>query len=100
MQLGRVVGTVVSTIKASGLNAHKLLLVTPLEDESSEPALGGSNAYVAIDLVGAGEGEVVLVSVGSAARVAPGIDIVPTDATIIAVVDTVQFGARTAYSKA
>ena len=55
---------------------------------------------MAIDLVGAGEGEVVLVSVGSAARVAPGIDIVPTDATIIAVVDTVQFGARTAYSKA
>jgi microcompartment protein CcmK/EutM len=99
MRLGRVVGTVVSTIKASGLNSYKLLIVSPLEDSPGDARPGDSSAYVAVDLIGAGEGEVVLISIGSAARIAPGAESVPTDAAVVAVVDTVQFGARNAYSK-
>lgn len=99
MKLGRVVGTVVSTIKSSGLNSHKLLLVSPLDlsvgNESSE--IG--ETFVAIDLAGAGEDEIVLVSYGSAARVSAGTSDVPTDAAIVAVVDNVQIGERNAYSK-
>lgn len=98
MKLGRVVGTVVSTIKASGLNSCKLLIISPLDARASDPP-GDADTYVAVDLVGAGEGEVVLVSFGSAARVARDAGQTPTDAAIIAVVDTVQFGVRTAYSK-
>jgi carbon dioxide concentrating mechanism protein CcmL len=99
MEIGRVVGTVVSTIKSSGLNSYKLLIVTPLAVGEEPPATQGGKDYVAIDLVGAGEGEVVLVTTGSAARVLDATD-VPTDAAIIAVIDTIQIGSRNAYSKA
>ena len=54
---------------------------------------------VAVDLIGAGEGEVVLVCRGSAARVVTDTSGVPTDAAIIAVIDTIQLGTSTAYSK-
>jgi microcompartment protein CcmK/EutM len=99
MEIGRVVGTVVSTIKSSGLNSYKLLIVTPLITDQELTAAKGRDDYVAIDLVGSGEGEVVLVTRGSAARISDATD-VPTDAAIIAVVDTIQVGTRNAYSKA
>jgi microcompartment protein CcmK/EutM len=95
MQLGRVVGNVVSTIKAPGLHAFKLLLVAPFGDDTSTTAL----PTVAIDLAGAGEGEVVLVATGSAARIPSGAEGAPTDAAIVAVVDTVRLNDRTMYEK-
>ncbi len=98
MELGRVVGNVVSTIKTSGLNSFKLLLVSPLS-EGQDPKTT-KTSYVAIDLAGSGEGEVVLVTKGRAARIAPGTEAAPTDAAIVAVVDTVRLGDRTLYSKA
>ena len=99
MEIGRVVGTVVSTIKSSGLNSFKLLVVTPVAVSEEMAAPAGAATYVAVDLVGAGEGEIVLVTRGSAARI-PDATEVPTDAAIIAVVDTVQIGSENAYSKA
>jgi microcompartment protein CcmK/EutM len=97
MELGRVVGTVVSTIKTAGLNRFKLLLVAPF-NESQEPD-PSRFPYVAIDLTGAGEDEIVLVTTGSAARATPGSENSPTDAAIVAVVDTVRLGDRTLYAK-
>jgi microcompartment protein CcmK/EutM len=99
MEIGRVVGTVVSTIKSNGLNSYKLLIITPLTTANGLTAAQGRDEYVAIDLVGSGEGEIVLVTRGSAARVSGAAD-VPTDAAIVAVVDTIQIGTRNAYSKA
>ena len=98
MEIGRVVGTVVSTVKSSGLNSFKLLVVAPLAVAEELTAAQGASSYVAIDLAGAGEGEIVLVTKGSAARLADASN-VPTDAAIIAVVDTVQIGTQNAYSK-
>ena len=98
MEIGRVVGTVVSTIKLDGLTSYKLLIVTPLSATKELTAAEGRDDYVAIDLAGSGEGEIVLVTRGSAARVSGTTD-VPTDAAIIAVVDTIQIGTRNAYSK-
>jgi ethanolamine utilization protein EutN len=95
MLLGRVVGNVVSTIKAPGLHAFKLLLVAPFGEDAPESVA----PFVAIDLVGAGESEVVLVATGSAARVPSGAEAVPTDAAIVAVVDTVRLADRTLYAK-
>ena len=95
MQLGRVVGNVVSTIKAPGLHAFKLMLVAPLNEDASANA----SPIVAIDLVGAGEGEVVLVATGTAARIPSGAEGAPTDAAIVAVVDTVRLADRTVYTK-
>lgn len=99
MEIGRVVGTVVSTIKSSGLNSFKLLVVTTVAVTQEMTSPDGAETYVAVDLVGAGEGEIVLVTRGSAARI-PDTTNVPTDAAIIAVVDTVQIGSENAYSKA
>ncbi|MBR0801577.1 EutN/CcmL family microcompartment protein [Bradyrhizobium jicamae] len=98
MEIGRVVGTVVSTIKSSGLNSYKLLVVQPVQVEADAASPLEGAAYVAIDLVGAGEGETVLVTRGSAARV-PETASVPTDAAIIAVIDTVQIGSNNVYAK-
>lgn len=98
MEIGRVVGTVVSTVKSSGLNSFKLLVVTPLAAGEELTAVDPTSTYVAIDLIGAGDGDVVLVTKGSAARLSDAIN-VPTDAAIIAVVDTVQLGSQNAYSK-
>jgi microcompartment protein CcmK/EutM len=95
MYVGRVVGTVVSTIKVPGLAAYKLLIVVPQQADSAD----GAEQIVAIDLAGAGEGEVVLVSRGSAARVTAGTEAAPIDAAIVAVIDTIQIGARNVQAK-
>jgi microcompartment protein CcmK/EutM len=99
MRLGRIVGTVVSTIKASGLNAYKLLLVTNIDAKRPEDVEEKADIYVAVDLTGAGEGDVVLVSTGSAARIGEGNSAIPTDAAVIAIIDTIQAGSTTTYRK-
>ena len=79
MQLCRVVGSTVATVKADGLSDFKLLNVRPERGEGPE--------FVAVDGVGAGEGDLVLVATGNAARALESTRHVPTDATIVAVVD-------------
>lgn len=98
MRLARIVGTVVSTIKASGLAGFKLLLVSDL-DAANPDAAATSQIYVAVDQVGAGEGEVVLVAQGSAARVNESDRAIPIDAAVIAIVDTIVEQSRTTYEK-
>lgn len=103
MQLARVRGNVVASIKASGLSAHKLLLVeavaagSPLA--SADSGAAPDALYVAVDLVGAGVGEVVLVTLGSAARVDRDGQSTPTDAAIVAIVDSVQLDGKATFVK-
>lgn len=98
MRLAQVVGNVVATVKARGLEAHKVLLVRDV-DPSAKAATGGAGVYAAIDLTGAGDGDVVLVAQGSAARVDHGTGTVPTDAAIVAIVDNVLFESRETFRK-
>jgi ethanolamine utilization protein EutN len=87
MLLGRVVGTVVSTQKHDTLQSAKLLLVQPL---GLDDAPRGTT-LLAIDSVGAGVGEKVLVVVeGRAAGEALGRKVAPVDAAIVGIVDTVD----------
>jgi len=89
MLLARVVGTVVSTQKHEKLVSAKLLLVQPL---GLDDAPRGTT-LLAIDSVGAGVGEKVLVVVeGRAAGEALGRALAPVDAAIIGIVDTVDVG--------
>lgn len=88
MQIGRVVGTVVSTQKHKKLEGAKLLLVQPmtLEDQPRGAAV------LAIDSVGAGVGEkVLLVIEGKAAGDALGRKGAAVDAAIIGIVDVVDY---------
>ena len=86
MIIGRIVGTVVATRKDTRLEGKKLLLVRPLTLEGKDE----NNYIVAIDTVGAGFRERVLVVSGSSARLAEGLKDRPVDAAIVGIVDTVE----------
>jgi microcompartment protein CcmK/EutM len=81
MYLAKFIGRVVSTIKDQALEGRKLLLVRRLPNG---PAL------VAIDAVGAGAGETVYVCRGREAAFAFKPDEVPIEATIVAIVDSIE----------
>jgi ethanolamine utilization protein EutN len=88
MQIGRVVGTVVATQKNRKLEGAKLLLVQPLTLEGT----ARGTAVLAIDSVGAGVGETVLIVIeGKAAGDALGKKAAAVDAAIIGIVDTVEY---------
>jgi ethanolamine utilization protein EutN len=90
MQIGRVVGTVVATQKHRKVEAAKLLLVQPLTLDDRPRG----TAVLAIDSVGAGVGEkVLLVIEGKAAQDALGRKAAPVDAAIIGIVDEVVAGS-------
>ena len=84
MIIGQVVGTVVATRKSEALVGQKLLVLKPLYCPGDEGFL------VAVDTVGAGVGETVLVTVGSGAREAMIKDNAPIDAAIVGIVDTMK----------
>jgi microcompartment protein CcmK/EutM len=89
--LGRVKGHVVASQKDRSMNGTKLLIVEPLRVEYGK-AGGGTfantgRAIVAMDLIGAGEGQLVMITQGSSARMAEGCNKAPTDAVIIGLVD-------------
>ncbi|HEX8852357.1 MAG TPA: EutN/CcmL family microcompartment protein [Pyrinomonadaceae bacterium] len=88
MIIARILGTVVSTQKDERLKGSKLLIVRPLNLDGSD---AGSGYVVAVDTVGAGFHERVLVVAGSSARLAEGMKDRPVDAAIIGVIDTVDF---------
>ncbi|GAB4380574.1 MAG: EutN/CcmL family microcompartment protein [Elainellaceae cyanobacterium] len=95
MQIARVCGTVVSTVKEDSLRGVKFL-VLQFMDEEGNPVPG---YQVAADSIGAGIGEWVLVSHGSAARQTPGGETRPLDALVIGIIDTVSVDNRRLYSK-
>ena len=85
MIVGKVVGSLVSTRKNDNLLGSKFMIVEPLEKMQSGQA--GNSRIVAVDNVGAGIGETVLVATGSAARVGCGMPDAPIDAAIVGIVD-------------
>lgn len=95
MQLAQVRGSVVSTQKDPNLHGVKLLLLQLIDEEGQLLP----KYEVAADNVGAGVGEWVLVTLGSAARQVIRSDERPVDAAVIAIVDTVNVENRTLYSK-
>jgi carbon dioxide concentrating mechanism protein CcmL len=95
MKIAKALGTVVSTQKEPSLQGVKLLLVQYLNEEG-EPL---PEYEVAADLVGAGAGEWVLISIGSAARKVPGHESRALDAAVVAIIDTVNISNRSMYSK-
>ncbi|HNN90694.1 MAG TPA: EutN/CcmL family microcompartment protein [Pseudomonadota bacterium] len=96
MVLGLVVGTVVASRKEVELESLKLLLVKPC-DASGTPSAG--QPVVAIDAVGAGVGEVVMYASGSSARQTKVTKDRPVDATIMAIVDTIEQDGQVRYQK-
>ena len=84
MQLARVIGTVVSTVKNEALEGRKLLVVQSL-NKNLEPA---GKPLVAVDAIGAGVGELVFWCRGKEASFPFKREDTPTDCTIIGIVDS------------
>ncbi|SKB89641.1 ethanolamine utilization protein EutN [Lachnospiraceae bacterium] len=82
MLVGKVLGNVVSTRKCEKLIGNKFMIVELVK------SMQGSTAHiVAIDNIGAGIGEYVLVATGSAARIGTDNDTAPVDAAIVGIID-------------
>ena len=86
MIIARIIGTVVASQKDERLNGKKLLIVRPINLDGTD----GSGYTVAVDTVGAGFHEKVLIVSGSSARLAEGNKDCPIDAAIIGVIDSYE----------
>jgi len=86
MDLARVVGRVVCTCKNESLTGRALLLVQPI----TETGVDTGKPLLAVDAIGAGAGETVFYVTGREASFAFLPDHVPTDASIVAIVDSVD----------
>ena len=101
MFLAEVIGQIVATKKDELLVGRKLLLLRPklVDDKDPSRFKDGQNTIVAIDTVGAGEGELVLLCQGSSARNAQGLKSTPVDAAIVAIIDRVEVHGHTIYKE-
>ncbi len=95
MILARVVGTVVATRKDDRLEGRKLLVCRPVAPDGTPDG----HPVVAVDTVGAGFHETVLIVTGSSARMASGKD-TPVDSAIVGIVDAVRLDADPEPKKA
>ena len=84
MIIGKVTGSIVSTRKQDNLIGNKFMVIEPINSMNGE-----RNQLVAIDNIGAGIGEYVLVATGSAARIGCGMQDSPIDAAIVGIVDDI-----------
>ena len=82
MIIGKVTGSIVATRKNEKLVGCKLMIV-----EIFEKMNNGKSKIIAVDNVGAGIGEVVMVAQGSAARIGCNLDNSPVDAALVGIVD-------------
>jgi ethanolamine utilization protein EutN len=87
MRIASVIGTVVATRKHERLVGSKIQVVQPLAPETGEVA---GDPLVAVDAVGAGVGERVIIVEGANARLAVDKTEAPVDATIIGIVDEID----------
>ena len=86
MVLARIIGTVVATRKDERLHGRKLLIARMVSVDGHDE----KGHVVAVDTVGAGFKEVVLIVQGSSARMAFGCKDCPIDAAVVGIVDTVE----------
>jgi ethanolamine utilization protein EutN len=84
MQIARVIGTVVSTVKNESLQGRKILLVQTLDSDLNERG----KPMIALDAVGAGVGELVFWCRGKEASFPFKRDETPTDCTIVGIIDS------------
>jgi len=95
MMIARVVGSAVATIKDEKLHGLKLLVV---QEATLHNELVGK-PFVAVDAVGAGVGELVILAQGSSARQTDITKNRPVDAVIMGILDELEVGGELTYKK-
>ena len=102
MFVAKVTGSLVSTQKVASMVGYKLMIVEPyrLEPKDRKSLTTTGRTFVAVDLLGAGEGDLVLITQGSSARLTPETKNMPLDTVIIGIVDKVHVDSACVYSRA
>jgi ethanolamine utilization protein EutN len=95
MRIAKVVGVAVATVKDRRLEGGKLLLVTDTDPAGKVQG----QPFIALDTVGAGEGELVVIVEGSSARIAAGDANRPVDAVIVGILDSLRHDGQMKYIK-
>ncbi len=100
MFIARVRGNVVTTQKAAKMAGRKLLVIEPLRvPEDGDDFTPTGRTFVAVDSIGAGEDDLVLVTQGSSARMTEGTSDAPVDSVVIGIIDTVGVAGKPFYSR-
>lgn len=101
MFVAKVTGSLVATQKVKTMVGYKLLVVEPyrLEPSKRQSLVTTGRTFVAVDTLGAGEGEFVLITQGSSARMTPETKEMPIDTVIVGIVDQVHVDSRRVYSR-
>lgn len=101
MFVARVTGSVVSTQKIGSMTGQKLLVVEPyrLEAKKRKSLVTTGRTFIAVDTLGAGEDDFVLITQGSSARLTPETKQMPIDAIIIGIVDSVHIDRTSVYDR-
>ncbi|NDC53683.1 MAG: ethanolamine utilization protein EutN [Planctomycetia bacterium] len=101
MFVALVTGSVVATQKTASMTGHKMLVVEPyrLDEKTRDRLVSTGRTFIAVDTLGAGEGQFVLVTQGSSARLTPETKSLPIDAVVIGLVDTVRIEGKEVFKK-
>ena len=101
MFVAKVTGSLVSTQKVDTMVGYKLLIVEPyrVEPKQRKSLTTTGRTFVAVDTLGAGEGEYVLITQGSSARLTAETKNMPIDCVVVGIVDQVHIDSHKVYPK-
>ncbi|GIW97956.1 MAG: hypothetical protein KatS3mg111_1289 [Pirellulaceae bacterium] len=101
MFVAKVTGSVVATQKVATMRGHKLLVVEPyrLDQQNRRQLTTTGRTFVAVDTLGAGIGDFVLIVQGSSARFTPETQQLPIDCVVIGIVDSVSVDKHAIYHR-
>ena len=101
MFVAKVTGSLISTQKVESMVGYKLLIVEPyrLEAKQRKKLTTTGRTFVAVDMMGAGVGEYVLITQGSSARLTPETKDMPIDTVVVGIVDKVHVDNNCVFSR-
>jgi microcompartment protein CcmK/EutM len=101
MFVAKVTGSLVSTQKVESMVGYKLLIVEPyrVDPNGRKSLVTTGRTFVAVDMLGAGLGEYVLITQGSSARLTPETKNMPIDTVIVGIVDQVHVDQACVYAR-
>lgn len=101
MFVAKVTGSVVSTQKVETMRGQKLLIVEPyrIEPKERQELITTGRTFIAVDTLGAGVGDFVLIVQGSSARFTPETQKLPVDCVVIGIVDSVNLEKNAVYKR-
>ncbi|MFT5526532.1 MAG: microcompartment protein CcmK/EutM [Pirellulaceae bacterium] len=101
MFVAKVTGSLIATQKVDTMVGQKLLIVEPyrVDAKNRKKLATTGRTFVAVDMLGAGEGDFVLITQGSSARLTPETKNMPIDTVVIGIVDRVQIEQNCVYSR-